>query len=402
MGEWKEYKLENFVEVNQKSISKEFQFEEIEYLDTSSITTGKIDGFQKIKIKEAPSRAKRLVKDNDIIYSTVRPIQRHYGLLKNTKPNFVVSTGFAVLTCNQKLADPRFIYYFLTQDEIVNYLDSVAEGSTSAYPSLTPDIITGIDINAPELPEQRSIASILSSLDDKIDLLHRQNKTLEALAETLFRQWFVEPVRRGGEADEGWVEDSLGNYLSVVDNRGKTPPFSFDKTEYPLIEANALNGDSRLVNYSVVKKYVDAGTFNTWFRDKLRKYDTLMTTVGANIGALAMYVIEKGNIAQNIIGLSAQKISPFYLYQTMKYRIGEISQLDIGGVQPSIKVPHLLSMIIPIPPEIVEQRFIQTTKPMIDKMENNYLEILTLESLRDTLLPKLMSGEVRVKKNEFD
>ncbi len=127
-----------------------------------------------------------------------------------------------------------------------------------------------------------------------------------------------------------------------------------------------------------------------------------MTTVGANIGAMAMYVIEKGNIAQNIIGLSAERISPFYLYEILKYRIGEILQLDIGGVQPSIKVPHLLSMIIPIPPKEIENKFVEAIKPMIDKMENNYLEILTLESLRDTLLPKLMSGEVRVKMSESE
>jgi type I restriction enzyme S subunit len=389
-SDWKECKIGDLVKVNQKSLSKEFEFEAIEYLDTGSITVGKVEGYQILKTADAPSRAKRLVENNDIIYSTVRPIQRHYGLLKNPKPNTVVSTGFAVLTCNQRTADPHFVYYFLTQDDIVNYLDSVAEGSTSAYPSLTPDVITDIDLLAPELPEQQTIASILSSLDDKIDLLHRQNKTLEALAETLFRQWFVE------EADESWEEDILSNYLSVVDNRGKTPPISNEITEYPLIEANALNGEGRLINYSVIKKYVSNEIFHSWFRDELRKYDTLMTTVGANIGAMAMYVMEKGNIAQNIIGLSAEKISPFYLYETLKYRIGEILQLDIGGVQPSIKVPHLISMIIPIPPKEIENVFVETIKPMIDKMENNYLEILTLESLRDTLLPKLMSGEVRV------
>lgn len=191
-------------------------------------------------------------------------------------------------------------------------------------------------------------------------------------------------------------KDSLGNYITVVDNRGKTPPISQALTEYPLIEANSLNGESRLVNYSVIKKYVDSQTFQTWFRDHLRKYDILITTVGANIGAMAMYVLERGNIAQNIIGLSVKKISPFYLYQTLKNKIDEILQLDIGGVQPSIKVPHLLSLLILIPPKETEQKFVDFIKPVMNKMENTYLEISTLESLRDTLLPKLMSGEVRV------
>lgn len=309
------------------------------------------------------------------------------GVHYSKTPFYVIDTAFYLNPLIEDL-DMTFAYYYLLTIDI-NYMDS-----GSAIPSTTREDFYDLDIKLPPLPEQLAIASILSSLDDKIDLLHRQNKTLEQLAETLFRQWFVE------KANESWEEDILSNYLSVVDNRGKTPPTSIGITEYPLIEANALNGDSRLINYSVIKKYVTKETFHSWFRDELRKFDTLMTTVGANIGAMAMYVIEKGNIAQNIIGLSAEKISPFYLYETLKYRIGDILQLDIGGVQPSIKVPHLLSMVIPIPPKEIENIFVEAVKPMINKMENNYLEILTLESLRDTLLPKLISGEVRVKLQE--
>lgn len=294
---------------------------------------------------------------------------------------FPIDTTYYVIL--KKVNDLKFFYYLL----LTLRLDEM--NSHSAVPGLNRNDVYSVEVKIPDGTEQRTIAAILSCLDDKIHLLYRQNKTIEAIAETLFRQWFVE------EADESWEEDILGNHLSVVDNRGKTPPIIKNKTQYPLIEANALNGDSRLVNYSVVKKYVSYETFQSWFRDRLNKYDTLMTTVGANIGAIAMYVIERGNIAQNIIGLSANIISPFYLYQTLKYKIDEILQLDIGGVQPSIKVPHLLSLTILIPPKVKEQEFADTITPLISKMENNYLEILNLEKLRDTLLPRLMSGEIR-------
>ncbi len=215
MSEWKEYKLGDLISINAKSIDRNYPHKRIKYLDTGSITRGKIEGFQSVDLENAPSRAKRLVKDNDIIYSTVRPIQRHYGIVKNPKSNLVVSTGFAVLSCDAKKTDADYIYYFLTADEVVNYLDMVADGSTSAYPSLTPDVIADIDILLPPLHEQKSIASILSSLDDKIDLLHRQNKTLEALAETLFRQWFME------EAEERWETKSLFDVIELVG--GGTP-----------------------------------------------------------------------------------------------------------------------------------------------------------------------------------
>src|SRR5215213_10755035 len=95
---WKTYKLGDLIEINKRSINRDFLFEEIEYIDTSSITENKLTDVQRLKTADAPSRAKRLVKNNDIIYSTVRPIQRHYGFIKNAKPNTVVSTGFVVLT----------------------------------------------------------------------------------------------------------------------------------------------------------------------------------------------------------------------------------------------------------------------------------------------------------------
>jgi len=382
MGEWKEYKLEEMTEPIKDTYNPdgtdEYRYIGLEHIEQETLRLNSVG------VSSDVTSNKFIFRANDVLFGKLRPYFR-----KVVKPNFdgICSTDIWVLRA-KKGFDQDYLYYFIANWDFVDTANS-GEGGTR-MPRADWNFLRTTEWSFPDIIEQKTIASILSSLDDKIDLLHRQNKTLEALAETLFRQWFVE------EADESWEEDILSNYLSVVDNRGKTPPISNEITEYPLIEANALNGEGRLINYSVIKKYVSNEIFHSWFRDELRKYDTLMTTVGANIGAMAMYVMEKGNIAQNIIGLSAEKISPFYLYETLKYRIGEILQLDIGGVQPSIKVPHLISMIIPIPPKEIENVFVETIKPMIDKMENNYLEILTLESLRDTLLPKLMSGEVRV------
>ena len=173
MSEWRECKLGESVISNRQSIGRDYPHQNIIYLDTGSITRGKIETLQDIKLSGAPSRAKRLVKHNDIVYSTVRPIQRHYGIINNPPENLVVSTGFSVIEANLEKANPLFIYYFLTSDEIVETLDVIAEASTSAYPSLRPSDIENLDIFLPPLPEQRAIAGVLSSLDDKIDLLHR-------------------------------------------------------------------------------------------------------------------------------------------------------------------------------------------------------------------------------------
>lgn len=172
MNEWKQCKLGGIVSSNNKNIDKDYKFTTIKYLDTGSITKGKIESIQEFSLSAAPSRAKRLVSNNDIIYSTVRPIQRHYGYIKNPLDNLVVSTGFSVIETDIELSEPLFIYYFLINDEIVETLDMIAEGSTSAYPSIKPSDIENLEILLPPLPEQKAIAGVLSSLDDKIDLLH--------------------------------------------------------------------------------------------------------------------------------------------------------------------------------------------------------------------------------------
>ncbi len=379
MSEWKEYKLGDLLEVNQKSINKEFSFDEIAYLDTGSITSGKIEGYQILNIAEAPSRAKRLLKENDIIYSTVRPIQRHYGIIKNPQPNTIVSTGFAVLTCQDKKADPDFIYYYLTQDDIVNYFDSVAEGSTSAYPSLTPDVITDLDILLPDLSEQSAIASILSSLDDKIDLLHRQNKTLEQLAETIFRQWFV--VDQKTKANN----EKFGNFVQFI--KGKKPTEAIEIMTEGLIP-------------QILIETFDTG--KTLFSDPANmviaaKKDILMVMDGASSGRVE---IGFAGIVGSTIGLFRPQIDfnyPLFLYYFLKSNEEYISENTTGSAIPHTDRALVLNLDVVYPTIEIIKQFENIADNYFSKRQTNITQIHTLTKLRDTLLPKLMSGEVRVK-----
>ena len=305
----------------------------------------------------------------------------------------------ALAQLRMKMAFNQTCYALLPRDGLdSNFLFYALKGTLAemqaltygtVFETITKRTFDNWLISLPPLPEQKAIASVLSSLDDKIDLLNRQNKTLEAMAETLFRQWFVEEAQ---EMNYG----KIGDFVSVIDNRGKTPPYIENPTIYPIIEVNALIGENRLVDYSVIKKYVVQETYDSWFRGHPKKYDTIISTVGS-IGETAMFLIEKGTIAQNVIALSPINISPFYLYQFVKSSKNEIKELDIGSVQPSIKVPHLLSVDIPIPNSKQLIEFDNQMKLFLNKMSLNYSKIRTLEKLRDTLLPKLMSGKVSVE-----
>ena len=212
-SEWRVVNLGAYVVINDRSYSTKEAWPFINYLDTGNISENHISKIQKIDVSKykIPSRARRKVQSGDIVYSTVRPNQKHFGLLKKIPENFLVSTGFAVLRGKDNLADTDFLYWFLAQDHIVEYLHSIAENSTSTYPAIRPSDLEGISLSLPPLPEQRAIAHVLGTLDGKIELNRRMNVTLEEMARALFKSWFVdfEPVR--AKMDDRW---NFGESLS--------------------------------------------------------------------------------------------------------------------------------------------------------------------------------------------
>lgn len=383
MSEWKEYKLGELVQTNKKSINSDYPFEEIEYLDTGSITMGKIEELKKYKLSEAPSRAKRLVVQDDIIYSTVRPIQRHYGFIDNPLSNLVVSTGFATITCKKDKLNPKFLYYLLSNNDTVEYLDVIAEGSTSAYPSLRPSDIENLKVSLPSLPEQTAIASVLSSLDDKIDLLHSQNATLEKMAETLFRQWFVE------EAKEEWEIGKLGDGFDFV--MGASPPgesYNEEGNGIPMYQGNADFGFRFPINRvftTVPKRFAD-------------RFDTLIS-VRAPVGEQNM-ANERCCIGRGVAAFRYKKDNSFYsyTYYKMKSLMNDIKQFnETGTVFGSISKSDFNNLDIVFPDDNTILKYQSVVKPIDDKIMSNQSQIRTLMALRDTLLPKLMSGEVKIK-----
>lgn len=190
---WEEGRLGDLVETNIASIDSKFELNEIRYLDTGSVTEGKIESFQEIKLVDAPSRARRLIKHNDILYSTVRPNQKHYCIIKNPGKDIVVSTGFCVISCTK--IDPHFVYLLLTSDEMTDYLHSIAEGSTSTYPSLKPSDIESIDLLIPPQKKLKDFSEIVDNSWSKIDENYSQIRSLEKLRDTLLPKLMSGEVR---------------------------------------------------------------------------------------------------------------------------------------------------------------------------------------------------------------
>ena len=215
-SEWSIVKVRDVAKINGPSIQRNYNHEWIEYIDIASVEKGTIKSLQVLPLKEAPSRARRIVQDNDILISSVRPNLEHYVFIKKAKPNTVASTGFAVIT--PKNVQPRFSYYYLTTKPFTNYLTIIAESHTSAYPSFNPDVIENSELILPSEVEQKAIAHILGDLDDKIELNRKINETLEAMARAIFKSWFVDfdPIPGLGPHKE-WQDSPLGKIPKGVE-----------------------------------------------------------------------------------------------------------------------------------------------------------------------------------------
>ena len=286
---------------------------------------------------------------------------------------------------NQSVYDNDFVYYLTRQ--LYDVFRSLG-GDGTAVPILNKSAFENISVEIPPLPEQKAIANMLSSLDDKIDLLHRQNKTLEAMAETLFRQWFIE------EAKEDWEDGVLNDEFDFI--MGQSPSgssFNDEGNGVPMFQGNADFG------FRFPKERV----FTTEPTRFACKFDTLIS-VRAPVGAQNM-AHKECCIGRGVAAFRYKSNNEYYTYTYFKLRslMEEIKQFNNEGtVFGSISKSDFEGIITAIPSNEIVVKFEKEVKPINDKIITNCHQIQTLEKLRDNLLPKLMSGEVRVAYDQQD
>jgi len=293
------------------------------------------------------------------------------------------------IVCNEKILDKHFFYYKL------KYIsDKIRDrGTGSIFTHITKQLMESYEIPVPPLPEQKAIARILSSLDDKIELNHRMNKTLEAITQAIFKHWFVDfefpngegkPYRSSGgemvyneelgkEIPKGWKVGELGSIIKITS--GKRPKQKSEKEDdvfkFPLV------GSSKIMGF--VKEPL--------FREPVLA-----------IGRVGTHgVVQRFDVPTFPSDNTLVIISPFYeyVYQILK-RI-DYESLNVGSTQPLITQTAIKNYRVIIPPEGILMLFEQKVSILFKKIHKNEMESKNLAKIRDTLLPKLMSGEIRVK-----
>jgi len=391
---WIETTLRDVAKTNLKSIDKNYSFNNILYLDTGSITKGMIETLQNFDLIDAPSRAKRLVQNNDIVYSTVRPNQEHYGFITIPEENLVVSTGFTVITAVS--INPKFLYYYLIQSSVTNYLQILAEHSTSTYPSIKPIDIENLEFNIPkDINEQKSIAAILTSFDDKIELLQAQNRTLEESAQTIYAEWFGKYLIKD-KLPEGWKIGSLGD---VAVNHSKA--FKFSNKKVVFINTGDVSEGQFLHSEEISAKGLPGQA-----KKAIELYDILYSEIRPKNKRFAFVDFDTSNYVVStkfMIIRPKNDFSPFLLYLILKNQ-DTIDEFNIvaesrSGTFPQITFDSVKTFPILIPDKQKQNEFDSILVPIMEKEMNNHIQIQTLIKTRDELLPKLISGEIRV--NEF-
>ena len=403
MAERKKVRLGDIAKINQEYYSPKEKWEYVNYLDTGNITMNSIDSIQYIDLsaEKIPSRAKRKVRKNSIIYSTVRPNQLHYGIIKEQPDNFLVSTGFVVIDVDCNMANADYIYYILTQREITEHLQAIGEQSVSAYPSIKPSDVEDLEVNLPSIKDQQKIVSILSAIDEKIRNNCAINNNLEQQALTLFREYFMDCVPYGGCVPSDWNDVSLDDVCTRITDGSHYSPADAPGSPYPMysvkdMEAYGFNPSSckhiTEEEFHKMKKNDCVPLFN----------DILVAKDGSYLKEIFICSEEREEAILSSIAIfrpNTNIIIPeilLYLLKQPSVRRDVGDNYVSGSALPRIVLKDFKKYRFMLPPMAEQIKIGSVLHAIRMQIKANTDEIRSLSALSDTLLPRLMSGELDV------
>ncbi len=338
---------------------------------------------------------------------------------KNGFARYLLSTSLMKLTCNQQIASPLYMYYFFRSPG--GRYELLKRASTVGTPGIGQPLtsLRSIEVSLPPIGEQNRIAAILASLDDKIELNRKMNETLEALARALFKSWFVDfdPVRAKaegrptglpdhiaalfpdsfedselGEIPKGWRVGTLGDFAMLNSE-------TWTKNSRPATLRYVDLGNTKWGKIETIAEY-DSANAPSRAQRVLRPGDTIVGTVRPGNGAYAL-ITEGGLTGSTGFAVLRPKapncIEFVYLAATRRELIDELAHLADGGAYPAIRPEVVTSTSVVIPPEPLLNCFSMLAQALLAKVAHNDKQSETLATQRNLLLPKLVSGEIRLK-----
>ena len=417
MEEWKEYRLGDLC----KSISETYKgnAKEVVLVNTSDVSEGKCLAHTKVPNRDLKGQFKKTFKKDDILYSEIRPANKRYAFIDFTPKDYIASTKLMVLRHNERIL-PKYLYYILQSKDMTNELQMLAESRSGTFPQITYDVLSREVVAIPNISTQYKILKILGSLDDKIALDRKINSNLEEQAKALFKSWFIdfEPFKDGkfvdselGKIPEGWKVGRYDDIVSatVVGDWGKDKPIGNYVHEVTCIRGcdfqdikNGLTGNAPS-RFILEKNFKNKCFANN---DILVEISGGTQTVSTGrVCPISQELISRynGNVVCTNFCRVLRPIEEYsaFIYYSWLYKYNHKVMFGYENGTSGIKnfrLNDFLSMeplIIPPKDKVAEfQKVIDTINA---QMQTTGLESSKLVETRDSLLPRLMSGEIDVR-----
>lgn len=387
-------KLSQLADLNIGNLSKKDNFETINYLDTANITEGIIDIIVEYELKDAPSRAKRKIKYNDIIYSTVRPNLKHYGIIKKCKENDIVSTGFTVITCHNDV-NPDYVYTYLTLPFITDKLASIAEGSVSTYPSIRPKDLGNIEIKRLGDKAENKIASLFTMYNDLIQNKKQEISILEKSIEEIYKEWFIK-YRLPSDDNINLVEFSPKGWIYGDDNKMFIPDtWKYDSLSClgEFVRGKNITSEKMIEgDIPVISAGINPSGYHN--ESNVKGKSLTISASGANAGFLKYNL---NDIWAADCSYYKNDDNIWFIYSSLNFLKKALNNLQVGSAQPHVYPKNINKLKIIIPEKKYIYMYQKKVDPLFLKINILEKEIKKIIEQKNLLLPRLMSGSLEVK-----
>lgn len=382
------------------------------------------DGIARITEADAKRLSRYRVKAGDVVYSRRGDVRRR-ALVRKEHDGWLCGTGCLRVRLGNGDHDARFVSHYLGHPDVMDWIESNAVGST--MPNLNTAILSRLPIVVPPPDEQRAIARVLGALDDKIELNRRMNRTLEELAAALFRSWFVDfdPVvakaagRKPahlrpelaalfpatwqdsplGPIPHGWRVGGISD-ISTMTGGGtpKTSVAEYWNGDIPWFSVVDTPATGELFVLETEKTITQRG-LNESSANLLPEGTTIITARGT-VGNLSLVGRPMAMNQSCYAMIPKSGFSPAYVFFAMQNAVEDLQRMAHGSVFDTITRTTVDSLALPVSTPEILTAFDKIVSPLLAQIKHNVRESRTLAALRDTLLPKLLSGELRVKQAE--
>ena len=402
MSEWKTYRLGDLCD----SISNTYRgkAQNVVLINTSDVLEGKCLNHRKEPNKNLKGQFKKTFQQGDILYSEIRPSNKRFAYIDFDATDYIASTKLMVLRANEK-PRPLYLYYILQSQVVIDELQMLAESRSGTFPQITFSELSLLTTELPDIDSQDKIINILKSLDDKIELNRRINANLEAQAQALFRSWFVdfEPFRDGpfvdselGKIPQGWKVGTINEIIQILSGYAFKSDTFTEAGPYRLITIKNVQDGS--LN-------IDGAAYLSEIPDKMPQHcnltigDILLSLTG-NVGRVCIVDRDGLLLNQRVAKLQPKdKRNIFFTYALFRQDSFKqyLIQIAKGTAQLNLSPVETSDTKIVLPNQDILLQFGGIGQPLFDNIVSNCKEIITLSALRDTLLPKLMAGEIAIE-----